>query len=221
VSFFLLTSPSNAGAAVGLTISEVLQGMLSPGIGAYAGTQTSPLELTDLVYENSLSIRLMLDMIYGVRIDVPALETLPFLVPAVLIMKKYECDVPLEALRLNLRIWAADIKIISKIDIFAAAAHLNDIDTCCLAIHRGGNLSYASSGKVVLNASNMDVDQVTSGVNQFDPAGWTRAQAERVPMKYMLAWIRVIKGWELATLTTQPQWFELAQSLRGVIAGRE
>lgn len=210
-----MRSPSHKEEHYPLTFSSVFREMLS--INHTSSATTDTIELTDCAIENSHTIRLMLDMMYATPIERPPDSYLPYLVPAVELMKKYDCDTGLELLRRNLRIWAADIRIPAKIDIFSAAAHLNDIDTCCLAIYRGGNLKRGTSGKVNAYGANLNLDLGMTNANNFDLAGMSQGELERMPKKYILALLRATKGVDLASLGSQPEWFNIAESFRSFV----
>lgn len=201
--------------------SSVFREMLGIGRVGYTSTQSSPLELTDDTFENSHTVRIMLDAIYAVRVDKPLDGYMPYLVPAVQLMKKYECNTGLENLRLNLRIWGADVKITAKFDIFAAAAHLEDVDTCCLTIHRGGSLRSSTPGKLTAWGNTADLNVSVTTTNTFDVAGWSQAELDRMPKKYTLALLRATKGYDLALVGDVHGWYNISEAFRAFVTTSE
>jgi len=179
-------------------------------------TPSAPIELSDSTIEISSVIRLMLDLIHGKPFVDPPSDCMPHLVSVALVLKKYECSGAIEYYKLVLRSWAANICVNPKLDIFCAAAHMDDIETCVLAIARGG--SYGASSSAIIKNVNLtslhNLDLPIKSCSPFDLSAMSFEQQEKMPGRHRLALMRATRG---DPLDHSSNWQTLSQSFKSIL----
>ena len=189
--------------------SPVFQGMLSVGRYARKATPVQSIELTDAL-ENAAVLRIVLDLMHTKPLVEPPAAWLPLLVPVVQVLKKYDCTRTMAYYSLVLRTWAANIQVLDKLEIFSAAAHVDDVETCMLAIARGGS---HNDHRQAISTHHRDLSVPAPGNSPFDMSARSVDELWQIPEAYKLALMRIQRAQGASAM----HWATASQTFKDVI----
>lgn len=183
--------------------------MLSVGRYARNTTPVQSIELTDAL-ENAAVLRIVLDLMHTKPLVEPPAAWLPLLVPVVQVLKKYDCTRTMAHYSLVLRTWGANLQILDKLEIFSAAAHMDDVETCVLAIARGGS---HNDRRQAISTHHCDLSVPAPGNSPFDMSARTVDELWRIPEAYKLALMRIQRAQGASAM----HWATASQTFKDVI----